>query len=72
MTRPEKTYPLTLEQIEDLADAITELDAAKNFFMAEAGDILKLVEKSHGALMAALGADAHLVYSRDDPETRPA
>lgn len=72
MTRPEKTYPITLSQIEDLADAICELDGAKHFFMAEAPDIGELVCKAHDALQAALGTDVHLVYGADDPETRPA
>lgn len=72
MTQPHKTYSMTLEQIKDLADAICGLDGAKNFFMAEAGDISKLVNRAHDALESALGADAHLVYGKCDLETRPA
>lgn len=72
MTRPEKTYPLTLEQIQDLSDAICELDGIKHFYISGTEHIPAMIEKAHDALIVALGHDAHLVYGRDDPEIRPA
>lgn len=67
MTRPPKLYPLTLEDLKELCDAVCYLDGAKHYFIADAKDIPPLVNKCHDIIRRALGFDAPLVYG-EDPE----
>ena len=53
-----KTYPLTLEQIETLADALSAADG----HIADGIEDKALLHVAHGVLIDALGEDEVLVY----------
>lgn len=56
-----KTYPITLEQIETLADALVQLDQPD-----ASPHVRDLVERGHAALTRALGSDRAKVYDDGD------
>jgi hypothetical protein len=57
---PEKTYQLTVEQIDDLADALAMLDG-----LVVARRHKAMIHRCHQHLIQALGPDEHLVYAVD-------
>lgn len=62
--RPAKTYPMTLHDLDHLANAVALLDG-------HVGDEVRpLVEACHEAIRRAAGADVHLLYQEDDDAPR--
>lgn len=75
MTRPPRDYTMSLSDMEAVAAAVCELDAAKGFFIAESDNIPQIVRQALDAITRAMGKDAALVFGRhfeEDQETRPA
>lgn len=58
---PAKTYPMSLPEIEDLCDAISELDG-----LVSARSKKSLIERCHRHIQRALGDDVAKVYAMDD------
>lgn len=65
MSRPEKTYPLTLSQIDAMATEIAFLDGLR-VDDADTAKKLASVNAAYDILTQALGEDAKLVFRGDD------
>lgn len=62
-----KTYPITLAQIEALADALAACDGH-----VHAGQDKTTIHHAHGILMEVLGTDEEAIYGpEDEPEAPP-
>ena len=62
-----KTYTLTLQQIETLADALSAADG----HIADGTEDKAMIHEAHGVLIAALGVDEALIYGADFAAPHP-
>lgn len=64
MQMSERTYPLTLRDLSELADAICLLDWLSRH--ADSDGARKAPDECHAIIRRALGEDAHLIYGVED------
>jgi hypothetical protein len=68
MTRPPVTYPVALDTLMLMADAASELDGMRMFFVdrpSEQDRISAMVKRLHDAVERAAANDARLIYGDD-------
>lgn len=64
-TRPPVTYPVTLADLIDIADAARDLDESRQFYVDRPGERRQIAARSerlHGIVERAAAHDAHLIY----------
>ncbi len=75
MSRPPITYPVSLADLINVADAAAELDAMKIFYVDQP-DMQKLiarrVDQLHDIVQRAAALDAALIYAPDDEAEKAA
>ena len=67
--RPPVTYPLSLADLINIADAAAELDGMRMFYVdrpSEQDRISRLVKQLHDMVERAAARDAALIYAPDD------
>lgn len=73
MSRPPTTYPVSLADLINIADAAAELDAMKTFYI-DRPDLQKLiagrVDQLHNIVQRAASHDANLIYAPSDEPVR--
>lgn len=64
-TRPPVTYPVSLADLIDIADAARDLDESRQFYVDRPGEQQQLAaraERLHEIVGRAAAHDAHLIY----------
>lgn len=65
MSRPPITYPVTLADLADIADAAADLDGMRQFYVDRPDEQRQLAaraERLHAIVERAAAHDAHLIY----------
>lgn len=69
MTRPAVTYPVSLSDLCDIADAACDLSVMKGFYVDQPAmleQIAARAERLHDIVERAAGLDEYLVYAKKD------